>query len=98
MALIRTSKRGPSGAIEHGTYTAAKTMTLNGSFSHIEIQLNCNGAVTVDGTTVNLSTLGQAHSIFGLFNGSIDGTFNNPTITLGTVSNVDTMGYVISAY
>lgn len=98
MALIRSAKRGASGAIEHGTYTSAKTMTLNGSFTHIEIQLNCNGAVTVDGTSVSLSALGQAHTVFGLFNGSIDGTFNNPTITLGKVSNVDTMGYVISAY
>ena len=96
MALIRTG--GSVGLTETGTYTSAKTITLNGTFKHIDIQLNCDGAVTVDNDAVSLSALGQAHSIFGLFNGSVDGTFTNPTITLGMVSNVTTMGYVISAY
>lgn len=96
MALIRTG--GSSGVIEVGTYTSAETITLNGTFRHIDIQLNCNGAVTVDSNSVSLSALGQAHSVFGLFNGSVDGTFTNPTITLGVVANVTTMGYVISAY
>lgn len=96
MALIRTG--GSSGMVEAGTYTSTKTITLNGTFRHINIQLNANGAVTVDGDTVSLSALGQAHTVFGLFNGSVDGTFTNPTITLGMVANVTNMGYVISAY
>ena len=98
MALIRTSGGSSSGVTDSGTYTAAKTLTLNGSFKHIDIQLNCAGAVTVDGNTVSLSTLGQAHTVFGLFNGSVDGTFTNPVITMGVVSNVTSMGYVINAY